>query len=63
MMKSMQLLTSPRAQRAIRMTGLLGSVALVAGCATVKHPNPQDPWESYNRGMYAFNDTVDKALL
>lgn len=39
-------------------------LALAAGCATVPGPpNPRDPWEGYNRGMYAFNDGVDKAVL
>ena len=41
----------------------LATVALMAGCAQVPHPSPNDPWESYNRGMYAFNDTVDRAVL
>jgi phospholipid-binding lipoprotein MlaA len=41
----------------------MGATALVAGCATVNTPNPDDPWESYNRSMYAFNDTVDRAFL
>src|SRR3546814_20074135 len=26
-------------------------------------PNPNDPWESYNRSMYAFNTKVDNAVL
>lgn len=41
----------------------VGAVAILAGCASVKTPNPQDPWESYNRGMFAFNETVDGALI
>lgn len=45
------------------MAAMLGATTLAAGCATVNHPNPDDPWESYNRGMYTFNDTVDRALL
>lgn len=49
--------------RLIRMTALLGATTLAAGCATVNNPNPNDPWESYNRGMYTFNDTVDRAVL
>src|SRR5690606_34089281 len=52
-----------RALRSLTLASLLGATALVAGCATVTHPTPQDPWESYNRSMYAFNDTVDKAVL
>jgi phospholipid-binding lipoprotein MlaA len=51
------------AHRLVRMTALLGATALAAGCASVSTPNPDDPWESYNRSMYTFNDTVDRALL
>jgi phospholipid-binding lipoprotein MlaA len=35
--------------------------ALLSGCAT--GPNPRDPYESFNRKMFAFNDTVDKVAL
>ena len=56
-------LAGNRGRRLIRMTALLGATTLAAGCATVNNPNPDDPWESYNRSMYAFNDTVDRALL
>ncbi|MDR1969068.1 MAG: VacJ family lipoprotein [Burkholderiaceae bacterium] len=38
-------------------------LALLAGCATVAHPDPRDPWEGYNRGMSKFNDAVDGAIL
>jgi phospholipid-binding lipoprotein MlaA len=31
------------------------------GCAS--YSNPNDPYESYNRGMYEFNDVLDKAIL
>lgn len=41
----------------------LATAALLAGCAHVQNPAPNDPWESYNRSMYAFNDTVDRAFL
>lgn len=44
---------------------LLGALLLawLAGCATVTHPDPRDPWESYNRSMTSFNNAVDKAVL
>jgi len=44
---------------------LASAVLLIAsGCATTSGtPNPKDPWEGYNRSMYEFNDTVDKAVL
>src|SRR5690606_38240841 len=36
---------------------------LIGGCATVEQPTPRDPWEGYNRSMFAFNDAVDGAIL
>ncbi|NYT84380.1 MlaA family lipoprotein [Pollutimonas harenae] len=54
---------SSSGHRFLRLGGLLGATALAAGCASVPNPSPNDPWESYNRSMYAFNDTVDRAFL
>src|SRR5690349_9927009 len=34
---------------------------MLAGCAT--GPNPRDPYENFNRKVYAFNEGVDKAVL
>ncbi len=40
------------------MTLLL--LLLGSGCATLEGPpNPDDPFESFNRSMYEFNDTLD----
>lgn len=55
--------SSPRSSRTTRTVLALAAVALLAGCAQVPHPSPNDPWESYNRGMYNFNDTLDRAVL
>ena len=34
------------------------------GCATLDGPpNPDDPFERYNRSMYAFNNTVDEYVM
>ncbi len=33
-----------------------------SGCATVQDPDPRDPWEGFNRGVYRFNEVVDEAL-
>lgn len=42
---------------------LLFSLVL-QGCATVDGAtDPEDPFESFNRAMYSFNDTLDKAVL
>jgi len=42
---------------------LLFSLVL-QGCASVEgYTDPEDPFESFNRAMYSFNDTLDKAVL
>ncbi len=40
---------------------LLFASLVLGGCAS--NHNPQDPLEPLNRGIYKFNDTVDKAIL
>ena len=37
--------------------------ALLQGCASVPNPDPRDPMESFNRGVFGFNDAVDRAVL
>lgn len=39
---------------------VLGAALMLAGCAG---PNPRDPYESYNRAMFNFNDKVDTYAL
>lgn len=34
-----------------------------AGSQMAQEPDPRDPWEGYNRAMYSFNRTLDKAVL
>lgn len=34
----------------------------LAGCASPQVKNPADPLESFNRGVYQFNDTLDNAI-
>src|SRR5580698_5215456 len=45
---------------------LCAAVAIVlAGCVTLppnSKPAPQDPWESWNRGVYKVNDKLDRAI-
>ena len=43
---------------------LLIAALLLAGCATTQTaPSPRDPFERMNRGVYRFNDTMDRAFL
>ena len=40
---------------------LLACACILAGCAT--GPDPRDPYEGFNRKVFAFNDGLDKAVL
>jgi phospholipid-binding lipoprotein MlaA len=57
----MKMLPARHARAALCVVYLLG----VSGCVTLP-PNsqrvPQDPWESWNRGVYKFNDKLDRAI-
>jgi len=46
--------------RAVVLCGAV-SVLLLGGCASTG--NPRDPFEPFNRGIYQFNDDVDKAFI
>jgi phospholipid-binding lipoprotein MlaA len=50
-----------------KMNPLRIIIALAAltmtGCASNRAYNPADPLETINRGIYQFNDTVDKAII
>jgi phospholipid-binding lipoprotein MlaA len=35
----------------------------LSGCATGPNADPRDPLEPFNRGVYQFNDSVDRAVL
>lgn len=48
--------------RAVR-GALLCAIVLLQACATVANPNPRDPMESWNRGVFQFNDAVDRAVV
>lgn len=50
-----------------RSASLTGAASVFAaftlsGCLTAG-PNPEDPYEDFNRQMYAFNDGLDRAVL
>jgi len=45
-------------RKLIILIGIIASI-LLTGCATVPYPDQRDPWESWNRKVQSFNDTVD----
>jgi phospholipid-binding lipoprotein MlaA len=47
----------------VRSAAVVFAVAGLAGCATVTTPTKGDPFESYNRTMFTFNDKVDQYAL
>lgn len=48
----------------VRKLVLLLCLPLLTACATLDGPpDPDDPFESYNRGMYRFNDAVDRNVI
>lgn len=53
--------------RAGRRALALFALALLGACATVPAGGsagaPNDPWESWNRKVFSFNDAVDEAVL
>jgi phospholipid-binding lipoprotein MlaA len=52
------------AQHANALLGIVLTAALT-GCVTLppnSKPAPQDPWESWNRGVYKVNDKLDRAI-
>ncbi len=46
-------------------TATLGAALLLGGCATTAPgpATPGDPWEGFNRKVFAFNEAVDDAVL
>jgi phospholipid-binding lipoprotein MlaA len=41
---------------------VLSASVLLSSCAAVTAPDKRDPWESFNRSVYAFNDDFDRSI-
>lgn len=48
--------------RTLSLLLVLCVCSLLSSCATVSSPDKRDPWESFNRSIYAFNDGFDRAI-
>jgi phospholipid-binding lipoprotein MlaA len=57
--------TMPSMPRSLSLSRwlLLLAIVYVAGCATIAPPRTDDPLEKYNRKVYKFNDSIDKAVI
>ena len=60
-MRAPSLRSSPRSRWGLAVLVLMA--VLLQGCATVAHPDKRDPLESVNRGVFAFNDAADTAVV
>ncbi len=47
----------------LRMMLVAAAVVVLTGCATTGPADPRDPIEGFNRAMFTFNDTLDRALI
>jgi phospholipid-binding lipoprotein MlaA len=47
----------------LRLLGLIGVLLIASGCATPGRTLPSDPLQGLNRGVYKFNDTLDRFAL
>ncbi len=56
-------LTGERGGAWLRGAAMLALLALMTGCASGPSANPRDPLEPFNRGVYQFNDAVDRAVV
>ena len=57
--------SSGRLSGPLRLFAAVVAALVLAGCATPpdQRTNPRDPFEPFNRGVYRFNDAVDRAVL
>jgi len=47
-----------------RTLAVLSLLTVTAGCASAPgRTHSEDPWQGFNRGVYKFNDTIDRAAL
>jgi len=42
---------------------VLACMVALTGCASTRGPNPDDPYERFNRTMFTFNEAMDKTIL
>jgi phospholipid-binding lipoprotein MlaA len=66
MLNDVRLRVAPGFKRATSLPLALMLVATLGGCASSAvntQPPPEDPWEGFNRNVFAFNDVLDRYAL
>lgn len=66
MFNNFQWRLTPGLQRAAMLPLTLTVAAVLSGCAGQSvdtEPQPEDPWEGFNRKVFAFNDVLDRYAL
>jgi phospholipid-binding lipoprotein MlaA len=53
----------PARKAAFRVGAAALLLVTLTGCTTLPDAHPRDPLEPFNRGVYGFNDAVDRALF
>lgn len=53
----------PFAVRPVAVAVCVLALAFASGCATGPNADPRDPLEPFNRGVYQFNEGLDRAVL
>ena len=63
-LRSFAFISGHRLSYLLRSALFIYGILAGSGCATLDGPpNPDDPLESYNRAMFSFNETMDKAIV
>ncbi len=56
--------STTRADRPLSLLLLALFILVGTGCVSIPgEPDPNDPWEPWNRSMYDFNDGIDKDII
>ncbi len=63
-LRSFACICGPKVFNVLQPLLIICGIAFGSGCATLEGPpNPDDPLESYNRAMFSFNETMDRAIV
>jgi phospholipid-binding lipoprotein MlaA len=50
-------------RRLVLLTAVITANLFISACSSTPSANSQDPWEGFNRSIFAFNDTADRWIV